>query len=425
MSVRRRKRVNRIRWICATVAPWALGAGVLVSFTATASNHAVDAGRMIAPLTPSAMLVAADALVPPVDVALAPLPHRPDLAAPSIREAALRFHLPGAALEAGQARPPRFEPKEEGGEEPAVNRDGKGDPFVPLRPTLSRRGGDLAREAAWLGRDLRVPRDDPRERSTTFLGATPGAGLADALEAARSFVPWSDLFSTYEMATAERTPEAAAQGSTGQGRAGGFTPGGDGATPAVGRATVLAAATPVAFDWSPVEIAAAPVRMPAGVGVSAVARDAHRPGRPRYADLIDPSAREREARCLAEAVYFEARSEPEAGQSAVAQVVLNRVKSSLYPSSICGVVYQNRHRHLRCQFTFACEGRSLSIREQAAWRRAVRVADAVLAGDTYLEAIGGATHYHATYVNPRWARALLRKDQIGRHIFYQLRPGQR
>jgi spore germination cell wall hydrolase CwlJ-like protein len=67
----------------------------------------------------------------------------------------------------------------------------------------------------------------------------------------------------------------------------------------------------------------------------------------------------KEQRCLAEAVYFEARSEPEAGQAAVAQVVLNRVRSGLYPTSVCGVVYQNRHRHLACQFTFACEGKAL------------------------------------------------------------------
>ncbi|TVR10858.1 MAG: cell wall hydrolase [Salinarimonadaceae bacterium] len=414
-----------MRWICATVAPWALGAGVLVSFTATASNHAVDAGRMIRAQSPVAALLAADNLVPPVNAALAPLPHRPDLAASSIREAALRFHLPREAFAPDPAHPPRYEPKDAGGEAPEINRDGKGDPFVPLRPTLSRRGGDIGREAAWLSLDLRVARGDPRERATVFQGLTPGAGPVDALDAARTFAPRPDLFSTYEIATAERTPEAAAQGSTGAGRAGGFTPAGDGATPGVGRATVLAAATPVALDWAPVEIAAAPVRMPAGVGVSSVAKDVNRPASPRYADLIDPSAREREARCLAEAVYFEARSEPETGQSAVAQVVLNRVKSNLYPNSICGVVYQNRHRHLRCQFTFACEGKSLAIREQAAWRRAVRVADAVLTGDTYLETIGGATHYHANYVNPRWARALLRKDRIGRHIFYQLRPGQR
>ena len=86
---------------------------------------------------------------------------------------------------------------------------------------------------------------------------------------------------------------------------------------------------------------------------------------------------------------------------------------------------RNRHRHLACQFTFACEGRSLRIREPAPWRRAERLATEIISGTTFIESVGLATHYHADYVNPRWARALLRRDKIGRHIFYQLRPGQR
>ena len=131
-----------------------------------------------------------------------------------------------------------------------------------------------------------------------------------------------------------------------------------------------------------------------------------------------------EQRCLAEAVYFEARSEPEEGQAAVAQVVLNRVKSGLYPPSICGVVYQNRHRHLACQFTFACEGRALRITDRESWDSAKRVADAVLEGRTYVADVGGATHYHADYVQPSWSRRLKKMDVIGRHIFYKLRPGQ-
>jgi spore germination cell wall hydrolase CwlJ-like protein len=132
----------------------------------------------------------------------------------------------------------------------------------------------------------------------------------------------------------------------------------------------------------------------------------------------------REQKCLAEAVYFEARSEPVAGQAAVAQVILNRVKSGLYPSSVCGVVYQNRQRHLACQFTFACEGKSLRIGDSDSWETAKRVAREVTEGKTYLAEVGGATHYHADYVRPSWARRLKKMDVIGRHIFYKLRPGQ-
>ncbi|MFD0937255.1 cell wall hydrolase, partial [Methylobacterium trifolii] len=146
--------------------------------------------------------------------------------------------------------------------------------------------------------------------------------------------------------------------------------------------------------------------------------------RPRYADLINPEAMDKEQRCLAEAVYFEARSEPEAGQAAVAQVVLNRVKSGLYPTNVCGVVYQNRHRYMGCQFSFACEGKSLRITDAGSWATATRVAQSVIEGRTYLAEVGAATHYHADYVKPGWSRRLRKMDAIGRHIFYELKPGQ-
>jgi spore germination cell wall hydrolase CwlJ-like protein len=127
---------------------------------------------------------------------------------------------------------------------------------------------------------------------------------------------------------------------------------------------------------------------------------------------------ETEMRCLAEAIYWEARSEPERGQAAVAQVVLNRARSGLYPSSVCGVVYQNRHRYLACQFTFACEGRSLRVTEDGPWRAATRIARDVAEGRTYLAGVGNATHYHANYVRPWWARHMERRETVGRHIFY-------
>jgi spore germination cell wall hydrolase CwlJ-like protein len=213
------------------------------------------------------------------------------------------------------------------------------------------------------------------------------------------------------------------------------TPSRDGSTPAVPRAVALSSTTPAAADLMPIEIAAAPVSLPPIGSFSRHDRGFSRDGvatpyrgepaeRPRYADLISPDKVEREQRCLAEAVYFEARSESEEGQAAVAQVVLNRVGSGLYPGSVCGVVYQNRHRHLACQFTFACEGKSLRITDGESWASATRVAQSVLEGRTYLAEVGASTHYHADYVSPRWARRLKKMDVIGRHIFYKLRPGQ-
>jgi spore germination cell wall hydrolase CwlJ-like protein len=147
--------------------------------------------------------------------------------------------------------------------------------------------------------------------------------------------------------------------------------------------------------------------------------------RPNFAALLaDPDTAAREERCLAEAIYFESRSEPEDGQAAVAQVVLNRAQSGLYPTSICGVVYQNRHRRNACQFSFACEGKALRVTEPDSWRTATRIAREVLEGKTYLSDVGASTHYHANYVRPKWARALKKMDVIGNHIFYKLRPGQ-
>ncbi|MBA5779279.1 cell wall hydrolase [Stappia sp. F7233] len=131
----------------------------------------------------------------------------------------------------------------------------------------------------------------------------------------------------------------------------------------------------------------------------------------------------KEQRCLAEAVYFEARGEPETGQVAVAQVVLNRVRNPAYPDTICKVVYQNRHKRNRCQFSFACDGIRDRISSKAAWETAQRVAKDAVDGDEYIEDVGASTHYHATYVKPRWARSMKRLDKIGRHIFYRTRGG--
>ena len=145
--------------------------------------------------------------------------------------------------------------------------------------------------------------------------------------------------------------------------------------------------------------------------------------KPNYAALIDPKDSARQMRCLAEAIYFEARSEPEAGQAAVAQVVLNRVRSGIFPTDVCGVVYQDANRPFACQFTFACEGKSLRIEEPGAWAIATRIAKEVVAGTNYDPKVSDAVNYHATYVYPFWAPSLRRVEKIGMHIFYAMKPG--
>ena len=123
--------------------------------------------------------------------------------------------------------------------------------------------------------------------------------------------------------------------------------------------------------------------------------------------------------CLADAIYFEARGEPESGQEAVAQVILNRAASGHFPKSVCGVVYQNQHRRNACQFSFACDGKPEVKNETAAWRRALRIAREMAAGEKQLPALVAATHYHATYVKPRWASKMEKLSTIGGHVFYR------
>jgi hypothetical protein len=132
-------------------------------------------------------------------------------------------------------------------------------------------------------------------------------------------------------------------------------------------------------------------------------------------------ARAKAEKCLADAVYFESRGEVERGQVAVAQVVINRVFSGYYPEDVCGTVYQNAHRHLACQFTFACEGKSLTVNDQPSWARATRIARDMLDGKIWLNEVGKATHYHAYWVKPAWVREMRTLQKIGVHTFYRPR----
>jgi hypothetical protein len=130
---------------------------------------------------------------------------------------------------------------------------------------------------------------------------------------------------------------------------------------------------------------------------------------------------DRAEKCLAQAIYFEARNEPARGQQAVAQVVLNRVFSPHYPKDVCSVVYQNAHRHLACQFTFACDGKPDRVSERGAWARANRIAQQSLNAWFWLPEVNKATHYHAAYVRPNWIRDMKVMARYGLHIFYRPR----
>jgi hypothetical protein len=148
---------------------------------------------------------------------------------------------------------------------------------------------------------------------------------------------------------------------------------------------------------------------------------------PRIAPPLSPADRlhlkgkeySRAERCLANAIYFEARSEPIRGQMAVAQVVMNRVFSRFYPDDVCSVVYQNANRHLACQFTFACDGRSKVITERRHWAIANRIARQTLDGQIYVPEVAKSTHYHAAYVHPNWAHQMRKLVRFGLHSFYR------
>ncbi len=245
---------------------------------------------------------------------------------------------------------------------PSINRDRKGDPFVALRPGFEAKG---------------KPKRDIAEDSMSPEGNTS--------------VPVRLAFS-------------------------------DGATPSAPLVFALASVSPSPGDAR--LLVAGPKAAPASLAnTSTVVANTDLSDRPAYSTLVEPKDSARQMRCLAEAIYFEARSEPEQGQAAVAQVVLNRVRSGIYPTTVCGVVYQDRERPFACQFSFACEGKSLRVEEPACWATATRIADAVVKGTNYDPKLASAINYHAAYVRPFWASTLKRLDRIGLHIFYAMRPG--
>ncbi|MEN9062421.1 cell wall hydrolase [Ponticoccus litoralis] len=125
-----------------------------------------------------------------------------------------------------------------------------------------------------------------------------------------------------------------------------------------------------------------------------------------------------EWRCLAEALYFEARGETVKGQFAVAEVIMNRVASSRFPQSVCGVIHQGTGRKFGCQFTYTCDGHPEAIREPGARERVGKVARAVLDGAPRA-LTEGATHYHTTAVRPNWSSKYRRTARIGVHVFYR------
>lgn len=216
---------------------------------------------------------------------------------------------------------------------------------------------------------------------------------------------------TVRGAYAEPSPEVASSGTTRTEPPVVSPP--DGATPAV--EIQVAARTPFE-EVAPLQLASAPAEpeITGSIGT----------GDPVISSLnleVPDEDLGKAKKCLAEAIYFEARSETEKGQYAVAQVVMNRTRTGFYPATVCGVVYENKTRRNRCQFSFACDGKPDRVRDPKSWATAQRIADDVLVNGAYLPDIGTATHYHATYVRPRWVRDMTDKHRVGMHVFYRVK----
>ncbi|MBV8107544.1 MAG: cell wall hydrolase [Hyphomicrobiales bacterium] len=371
---------SRLGWAGSVAAPWCIAVGVLLSITAEAGQEPAQYGNVA---DRNALLEASD----PVRKAIA-LSHQiravdEDGVPTPIVAARLAVGGPDDLAGADEIEPNRTL-KDPASPLPAVDRRGKGDPLFGLRPGFdarARRGPDAAGPDA-LERGppyAQDPRDAGFDGGRTMSPARPGDGAASAEGPSFS----------------------------------------DGATPALPLDMALNSSTPTPSDGVLVVVEVDPSQAQTTVAAKSLGDG----GQPNYAALIDPKDGARQMRCLAEAIYFESRGEPEQGQAAVAQVVLNRVRSGIYPTTVCGVVYQDRNRPFACQFSFACEGRSLRIEEPGPWAVATRIAQEVVSGSNYNAGVSEAVNYHANYVSPFWIGYLRKVDRIGNHIFYAMRDG--
>ena len=368
---------SRIGWAGSVAAPWCLAVGVLLSITAEAEQ---EAGPSESVIHRARLLETSDLLHKVGRVFMSP--RAVDENGQPLPLVETRFVVgdPADGAEPDE-REPNAALKAQSLSFPAVDRSQKGDPFVALRP----------------GFDARRP---------IAPAATPDIGEAHGSQSSRDaeFDPGHSMSPVRPDAT-EFAPAANASFD-------------DGATPTIPLDFALNSSSPTSSDGVvvAVELDSAPETTVAPMSTLGG-------GKPNYAALIDSKDNARQMRCLSEAIYFKSRSEPEAGQAAVAQVVLNRVRSGIYPTTVCSVVYQDRNRPFACQFSFACEGKSLRIEEPGPWAVATRIAQEVASGANYNPLVADAVNYHANYVSPFWVGYLRKVDRIGAHIFYAMRDG--
>ena len=403
-----------------------MSVGLLVSFTASAGQNFGPTGLPFSAVARAAPGPASELAEGPSMLVAASAFRLPGLALTSaLTQAKLSFEDPERRIVV-DPRAPREDLKRIAATFPEVDRTAKGDMMPSLRPGLSEHPS-IELERVVFG--------DTQPKLISGGFSMDAQRAAEAIDGPQTgFEPYANEEGLTDPALSDSSPVSLKPKITSARQAELYLESIDGSSPSVPETSRQSSSTPLVGSVmgtltppalpahgapqqrSRVALASAPANRDLRLAEPGVKQD--------YTSLIAPENMAKEQRCLAEAVYFEARSESPLGQAAVAQVVLNRAKSGLYPSSVCGVVYQNSNRYLACQFTFTCEGKSLRITEPGPWRDAVRIAREVYEGTTYLPEVGASTHYHANYVRPYWAKKLKKMDTIGQHVFYQLRPGQ-
>ncbi len=190
-----------------------------------------------------------------------------------------------------------------------------------------------------------------------------------------------------------------------------------GATP-VRPEAVRAAAAPTVADMTPFAVRKVAPGEAQALNAAVPLAGGPNPSAAPFVLKTDDKTYSRALECLTQAIYYEAAREPEEGQRAVAQVVLNRMRHAAYPASVCAVVYQGAERPTGCQFSFTCDGSLARAPMRGYWDRARRYAHEALQGQV-VAAVGNATHYHANYVLPYWAPTLTKNAVLATHIFYR------
>jgi len=322
---------------------------------------------------------------------------------------------------------------------PKVDRTRKGDRLVPSRPTEAK----ISTESVTAPKDADVV-SAPSDDVTQTNSIPPDAGKETAPHSALPQPPAAEeTAKDARPAVTEDTPEPEEELSEGGtpefsdddpvtmiarvyfgtdplgGHAARIEPWAPGATPIVEPAYIQD--PDLKRILHPDQAAAAGIPGETIAGKGEVTGEGKHPKSPAERLGLTGATRAKTEKCLTDAIYFESRGEAVNGQIAVAQVVLNRVFSGFYPSTVCGVVYQNSNRRLACQFTFACDGIPDRVTEPEAWARAKEIARETLDGKLWLSQVGKSTHYHAYWVRPSWVGEMMKLHKLGVHTFYRPR----